>query len=120
MSLLFYAALLVLLGIKYLPRTGANLFVRALARTGRLSYHIFLVQIVYFALLAPTLVVTIRHRVHGHAPMAIELIMNVAVCVALGIGFAIFEKHSKRVLRVAKRTFTPSQGAEEETASPLI
>ncbi len=114
-SLLFYAALLVLLGIKFLPRTGTNPLVRALARTGRFSYHIFLVQIVYFALLAPTLILTIRRHVHGHALMAIELIVNVAVCIALGIGFALFEGHSKRALRAVKRAFVPSRGAAEET-----
>lgn len=102
---MFYVAFLVLIGIKFLPRTGTNPLVRALARMGRLSYHIFLMQLVYFSLLAPAIIMTIHHYVQGYASVVTELIVNIVVCTALGIGFALFESYSKRALRVAKRTF---------------
>jgi peptidoglycan/LPS O-acetylase OafA/YrhL len=44
----FYAALLVLVGIKYLPESPVNRFVATTAHAGRLSWHIFLVQMIYF------------------------------------------------------------------------
>jgi hypothetical protein len=44
----FYSASLVLVGIKYLPKSPVNRFVASAAHAGRLSWHIFLVQMVYF------------------------------------------------------------------------
>lgn len=44
----FYTALLVLIGIKYLPKSPVNRFFATTARAGRLSWHIFLVQMIYF------------------------------------------------------------------------
>jgi peptidoglycan/LPS O-acetylase OafA/YrhL len=110
LSLQFYVSLLVLLGIKYLPRTETNPLVRAVARIGGLSYHIFLIQIVYFTLLAPTVLMTIHHHVQDDATVVIELIVNIAICTVLGIGFALFEAYSKRALRLAKRTFVLPRG----------
>jgi peptidoglycan/LPS O-acetylase OafA/YrhL len=45
-----YAAALVLLGLRLLPERAGSPPVRALAAIGRASWHIFLVQIVWFAL----------------------------------------------------------------------
>jgi len=99
-SLQFYVAMLVLLGIKYLPRTETNPLVRALARMGRLSYHIFLMQIVYFSLLSGGIAMRIHLYVHGYYAWEVtELIVNISVCTTLGIGFALFEAYSKRALR---------------------
>ncbi|TXK37024.1 acyltransferase [Pontibacter qinzhouensis] len=47
-----YAALLVLLLFRFLPNWSENWVLSLLARIGKASYHIFLIQIVYFGLVA--------------------------------------------------------------------
>jgi hypothetical protein len=47
----FYPTLLILLGIKYLPKMSTTRFISALRTAGKTSYEIFLIQIAYFGML---------------------------------------------------------------------
>jgi peptidoglycan/LPS O-acetylase OafA/YrhL len=69
----FYAVWLTVLGIRLLPGDGASPLYRRFERLGRASYHIFLVQIVWFG------AVTTRSW-----PMAI---LGIAVCCLIGHAF---------------------------------
>lgn len=86
-----YAALLVLLGMRFLPSTERGRAARALARTGRWSYHIFLVQILWFSTLSAPIAGAIG-RLLGSAPgapavMLVASVVNAGVCVAAGGAF---------------------------------
>ena len=74
-----YAAFIILLLFKALPDHSSNWFLSFLALMGKASYHIFLVQIVYFGLL----------------PDKHHLVMNLIICLLLGYQFYRFEKPVK-------------------------
>jgi len=63
----FYALLLVLLALRYLPRLGP------LAALGRASWHIFLVQIVWFALVPPRSLAALPLHVAGASALGYAL-----------------------------------------------
>lgn len=69
----FYPALLVALGIRWLPSTSRRALPDALARVGRASYHIFLMQMLYFTLLG-----------RGQSRL---LTVNLVLTIFLGLGF---------------------------------
>ncbi|MCC9167068.1 acyltransferase family protein [Pontibacter harenae] len=48
-----YAALFVYVGFKLFPATINNVFVQVLVEIGKASFHIFLVQVIYFGLAEP-------------------------------------------------------------------
>jgi peptidoglycan/LPS O-acetylase OafA/YrhL len=83
----FYPAAIVVAGLLLLPSDGSGMAVRSLARAGRASYHVFLVQMVYF-------MVVPQGRV-------ILLVVNVVLCVLGGIAF--HESDSRLVSAVAAR-----------------
>lgn len=70
----FYPLILVIIGIKYLPGTVSNGVSSTIALIGKASYHIFLFQIVYFAL----------HPV--------PKILDIVLCVVVGSIFYAIEK----------------------------
>jgi len=67
-----YAGLLVLLGLRYLP-AGGRFFKRVVEPVGRASWHIFLVQLLWFTAIGPS-------------PELI--VVHVLVCLSLGVLFA--------------------------------
>jgi peptidoglycan/LPS O-acetylase OafA/YrhL len=71
-----YAALLVLLFIYALPIKSSNSILQVLTQIGYASYHIFLVQVVYFGL-------PINHK---------NLLLNLSICIVLGYLFYRAEK----------------------------
>ena len=71
-----YAAFIIWLAIKILPPYSDAPPLRVLAEAGRASYHIFLVQVVYF----------------GLAQQDLPLWVNLMVCLLLGYLFFRFEK----------------------------
>ncbi|MBW7469019.1 acyltransferase family protein [Pontibacter aydingkolensis] len=80
-----YAALLILLFVYLLPGSSYNFTLKTLAQLGQASYHIFLVQVLYFGL-------TTEHS---------NLLLNLAVCVTLGYLFYRLETPlSKKYLSI--------------------
>ena len=74
----FYPASLAALGLRYLPRDSDTAPLVALSWVGRASYHVFLIQILYF-MLAP--------RPHTVLMIAVNVIM----CAFAGLGFYFAE-----------------------------
>jgi peptidoglycan/LPS O-acetylase OafA/YrhL len=70
----FYPATIAALGIRFLPSSGCGVVTKALTWTGRASYHIFLMQMLYFMLVP---------QFHG----ALMIVVNVVMCVLAGLGF---------------------------------
>ncbi len=75
-----YAALLVLLGIYTFPMVSENSALKLLASLGHASYHIFLVQVIYF----------------GLASENDKLLLNMAVCLPAGYLFYRLETWMSR------------------------
>ncbi|QNF34678.1 acyltransferase [Adhaeribacter swui] len=78
-----YAAFVVLLLFKALPSQSDNPVLKFLAILGKASYHIFLVQIIYFGL--------IENR--------FNLVLNLGVCLAVGYLFCRYEKTIRQYFR---------------------
>lgn len=72
----FYPALLVMLGLKYLPVYSGRIY-KFLCMTGKASYHIFLTQIAWF-MIAPLFPQKLQFTI---------LAFNVVACLVLGCGF---------------------------------
>jgi peptidoglycan/LPS O-acetylase OafA/YrhL len=76
-----YAAFVIFLMFKALPNQSNNIFLKFLAILGKSSYHIFLVQIVYFGL--------INDR--------FNLALNLIICLPLGYFFCRYERPLREV-----------------------
>jgi len=86
----FYPAILVLISIKYLPDTRGRA-VNSLGYIGNASFHIFLVQIIYFKVM----------------PVGFKSIfLNLFVCVAIGIMFFAVENGLKVQPYKIRQTFS--------------
>jgi hypothetical protein len=83
-----YAAFMVLVLFKALPDHSDNWLLRFLANMGKSSYHIFLLQIVYFGLIND------KHN----------LILNLIICLVLGHLFCRFEPPAKEFFFRKKAT----------------
>ncbi len=85
-----YAACIILLLFKALPDYSNNWFLRFLAIMGKSSYHIFLLQIVYFGLISDRF----------------NLVQNLFICLVLGYLFCRYEKRIK-VFFLPKKVVKP-------------
>lgn len=84
----FDPLLLILVGIKYLPKATKNRFIGGLAHLGIASYDIFLMQIVYFSVFGHA---TGSHLINPaifswdpNLPV-IAVLRDILVCIALGL-----------------------------------
>jgi peptidoglycan/LPS O-acetylase OafA/YrhL len=98
----FYPLLLVVLGLMFLPRAVSGIGA-VVARCGQLSYHIFLVQLVFFEVVPLRAILASLSYGHSNVLMGLLLGANVVACCALGRGFAWLESGSKTLLRKAAR-----------------
>jgi peptidoglycan/LPS O-acetylase OafA/YrhL len=92
-----YVALLVILLIKawqYLSKINLT----PILRLGNASYHIFLVQILYFTSIA---------YIYAPSSLVLRLIVNIVACCALGLAFQAVEQ---RILRMLKTAFASRAG----------
>ena len=80
----FYPATLVALGIRYLPSSGTGIPTRTLVWAGRASYHIFLMQMLYFMLVP---------QFHG----TLMVVVNIVMCLFAGLGFYEVEMRLRRM-----------------------
>lgn len=94
----FYQILLILVGLKYLPKSKIKLS-ELLSLVGKSSYHIFLVQIVYFGLIHAGIIPlftkyqTISDLLSVHNISII--ILNLLICITTGCVFYIVDNKSK-------------------------
>ncbi len=87
----FYPAFLFMLSLRFLPNKVDNIFIRIASVVGKASYHIFLVQVIYFAF-----VKTSNSFVYSFT--------NIFVCIFLG--YLFYEIDNKFISRNIKLIFT--------------
>jgi hypothetical protein len=88
-----WSALILIIGLLYLPNIK-NIITKTLAIIGKASYHIFLIQIVYFGIFS-------GFGLKFHSLMDLFSINNIisvaipfSIVFLLGIGFYLFDKHN--------------------------
>lgn len=92
----FWALLIVILGLKFLPKVESTFLEKKIALLGKASYHIFLVQMVYFFLIN-----AFKLPINN-----IFVVMNVIICLVVGYGFFKFESSiskNKNKVEVSKQ-----------------
>jgi peptidoglycan/LPS O-acetylase OafA/YrhL len=99
---LFYPALLVMVCIKYLPSEATSRFLSSIAYCGKASYHIFLVQMLFFNLFAFFGVLTLLNPSSNLLLDAVIVAGNIVCCVALGVLFMHGNAALKRQWRVLR------------------
>jgi hypothetical protein len=76
----FWTLLIVVLGIQYLPSDSCKIMYRALRELGKASWHIFLVQMTFFFLVAGFLPSSVNY-------IAILAFFTLIPCLLIGYGF---------------------------------
>ena len=86
-----YPAFLVVLGIKFLPKNNINtLFSKKLLVTiGKLSYHIFLIQMCYFSIARFIQAVIKIKLININSFFQVGWIFNIVICILLGYLFKL-------------------------------
>jgi len=102
----FYPALIVAVGMRLLPASGRGFLSDGLGRIGRASYHVFLMQMVYFSLVGQG-----NHRL---------LFVNVVMTTFLGLGFFATEEwiRGRMVTRVPDVVLPSGAAGELQSPSP--
>lgn len=72
-----YPAFLIMIGVKMFAHVKKNNIISLISFLGRSSYHIFLVQIIYFGLIRQTSVM--------NWPVILRLGLNLLLCIGLGL-----------------------------------
>ena len=111
----FYPLTLVLLGIKFFPSNENNKLVKLIAKIGRASYHIFLIQILYFSIYI--IFFYYFFRIHFSATEGIFamiiIISNIIACVIFQkIEPIIFEKIKRIIVYLFYKTRNKEIGTE--------
>ena len=105
-----YSAFLFILGMRLLPSRSRNRAVTLLARVGKASYHILMVQIVYFSILYQQIPSLATQGIAADlASILLFYLANFLMCA--GAGVLWFEMSSRG--EVAKRNATDTIDQEE-------
>jgi hypothetical protein len=107
----FYPAVLILAGMKWLPSASANLFLRFIARCGIASYHIFLFQMLWFGFgggaHSAKMFQTLFSPAGKMSVIVISLAFSLAVCLGGGLlWWYVEEALRKRSYRLSPSGFT--------------
>src|SRR5690625_3517434 len=86
----FWTLLLVIIGLQAYQFKAANPLSRLLVKMGQASYHIFLVQMFYFWVVADSI---------RDFPFMVYLVISLAVCIAFGILFFNAENGLRNTLK---------------------
>ena len=107
-----YPAFLIVLGIQFLPKNSVNkLFpIKLLMTVGKLSFHIFLVQICYFSIAQFIQGVVRIPLINLTSFFQIGWILNIGTCILFGYLFMLFSEY------VASRIFVPNSNFMERTS----
>jgi peptidoglycan/LPS O-acetylase OafA/YrhL len=97
---LFYPTLLVLAGIKYIPSEAASRVLSSVADCGKASYHIFLVQMLYFNLFTFFGILKLLNPTSNILLDAVVVAGNVVCCVVVGFLFKRGNAALKRQFQV--------------------
>lgn len=105
----FYPATLILLAINYLPNRLDNKVSKLLSLFGKASYHIFLVQMIYFALIpANSFALKLSETYNYYIVGGTLIVFNLLVCVSIGLLFYKLNKPRKQNLDKVKSLISPN------------
>lgn len=92
----FWTVFLVILGLRFLPKNG-NLFTHGIGYIGKLSYHIFLIQMLYTGFLQGFVkdYLTSPAAINIRNFLLDSIIFNLLLCIFLGIIFYKLEEKSR-------------------------
>lgn len=97
----FYPLIICVVGLKYLPKKASNKTWNYIAHIGKASYHIFLVQIIYFAAITPF--IFDNNLLWGSmSPILTIVIILSNVVVSLILGLIFFSLESKLAFKILK------------------
>lgn len=85
----FWTLFLIIIGIKFLP-SYTNFIWNVISIVGKASYHIFLIQMLYFWLKC--------YRYFLEFPLSIYLLTNISICILVGIVFYLTEDRIRKTL----------------------
>lgn len=86
----FYPLILCVFGLKYLPSAG-NSFWNIISLIGRASYHIFLIQIIFFAVTSLIASSGLNSVYNTYMLGIIALAGNIGITLILGLSFCYIE-----------------------------
>ncbi len=94
----FYPALLVIIGLNYFPNQEEGKLAKTFSLIGKSSYHIFLVQMIYFGLVPVNSFALELSKVYNYyAVGGILVIFNVLFCLTIGLLFYKFDMPAKGI-----------------------
>ena len=97
----FWTLVLVLSGLRYLPSSPLSASSGFIAKLGKASWHIFLVQMTVIGFLNYGMMMVIRGVVPGFGMpevltrQVINTLVTLAVCLSIGYGFYLAEEYAK-------------------------
>lgn len=92
----FYPAFLITLCLNYLPDKFENYLLKGICKIGKASYHIFLTQMIFFALIPSNSIAKVLSQTFNYYIIGSCLIIfNVFSCVLIGILFYKFDTNIK-------------------------
>ena len=93
----FYPLLLIIVGIRFLPSKSENKIVRFFVLIGKASYHIFLLQIIYFGggfTFASVLGgIVLFKTINIYFLGILTILMNLVICLGFGLVFFLIGKN---------------------------
>lgn len=99
----FYPLALYMLAYKFLPSKSSNKIVKFIAYTGKASYHVFLVQILFFAVFYnPYATISQSGIFDPITSGVISIVVSLAVTLTLG---ALFYKYEYKIDNLLNRLF---------------
>jgi hypothetical protein len=100
----FYPLILCVIGIIYLPKLSSNKIMNFIAYIGKASYHIFLMQIIYFTAITP--IIHNNHLIYGSiSPILTIILITTNIIFSLGLSLIFFHLESKMALKIIRFPF---------------
>lgn len=100
----FYPAVIILISLNYLSNSLNNHVSKLFSLLGRASYHIFLVQMIYFALIPTnTLAEELSRTYNYYIVGALLVIFNLIVCISIGLLFYKYNVLSLKIMKQATK-----------------
>ena len=79
-----------MINIIKITKIATNIISKSFVKVGQASYHIFLVQMVYFWAVASRL---------SEMPIVVYVIINIIVCIVIGLLFFEFENNVRSLIK---------------------
>lgn len=92
--IMFHALFFIYIALKYFNKSNKNFFEKVIITIGKSTYHIFLVQMIYFGML----------RIHLY-DKGFFYIIHILICIGVGIAFYYIEPRITKKLELLIKRF---------------